>query len=330
MLRFSFAHLLPRAAMCCLCTALGTGSAPADEGDDVARAVLVHIRERLPASAPLTPADEDRVTTFMHYILGRFYYPTNAHDLITAANSSVDSVETPVNASALVEAAVTAAVGALGHGARLLTTIGGGELAGTAATTRNLGSTRVVSLPSMSVSAGATHTCADFIRNIDGGSTDGITGFVLDLRGNEGGPLTDSSCLASLFLKKGQALFQVVSKQGSPVKYESEATGQSPISVPVVVLIDKRTDNGGLLVAAILQDHGRATVIGEQKDNINGAVSTLLFPTGTNRAIVLPTGEIRLADKHPLAAGVRVDISVPAQDENALLSAAQSSLAQQH
>jgi C-terminal processing protease CtpA/Prc len=171
-------------------------------------------------------------------------------------------------------------------------------------------------------------TCADFIRYVDA-PTDNANGIVLDLRGNEGGPLTDSSCLAGLFLKSGQPLFQVINKQGTFAKYESEANGHKPINLPLVVLVDNRTDNGGLLVAAVLQDHRRAAVIGELKSNINGAVSSLVFPPGANRGVVLPTGEILLPNQSPLAAGMRLDVAVATEDNNALLNAARAALAQQ-
>jgi C-terminal processing protease CtpA/Prc len=117
-----------------------------------------------------------------------------------------------------------------------------------------------------------------------------------------------------------------VSKQGELVKYESKPN--THIDLPAVVLIDNRTDNGGLLVAAVLQDQKRATIIGEQKNNVNGAVSSLVFPPGVNRALVLATGEILLPNKQPLASGVRVDVNMPANDDDALLGAARTALGQ--
>jgi hypothetical protein len=322
-------------ATACLLSFLSAANvARADEADDLAGAIVAHIRERWPAVAPPTAADENRVTAFARYILSRFYYPASPGDLKAAALSAVDSTDAPTNASVLVQAAMAAIVNSLGHGARLLTTLGGSVSAeeGTSAapSSRQLGSLRLVALPTMNVSdANTVHACSDFVRYFDGQSGDGVTGYVLDLRGNEGGPLTDSSCVAGLFLKSGQQLFQVVNKQGELVKYQSESKGHKPIGLPLAVLIDSHTDSGGLLVAAVLQDHRRATVIGEQKAGVNGAVSSLLFPPGANRAVVLPTGEILLPDKRPLAAGVHVDIPVPAHDDQALLNAAQTYPAQQ-
>jgi hypothetical protein len=306
----------------------------ADDGDDLANAIVAHIRERLPPpAAPITPADENRVTSFTHYILKTVYYPANLRDLKAAALTAIDTVDSPADVTALAQAAMGAVVSSLGHGARWLTTLGADYPAPGASggpSTSEVGSVRLVSLPTMNVSdPNVRRTCADFARYFDPKSLDGLSGFVLDLRGNEGGPLTDSSCLAGFFLKSGQTIFQTINKQGTLVKYESEATGYKPIGLPVAVLIDDRTDGGALLVAAVLQSHRHATVIGEQRASINGAVSSLVFPPGANRGAVLPTGEILLADKRPLAAEFHADVSMPAQDETALLNAARAYLAKQ-
>jgi hypothetical protein len=330
---FKWIHQGRAVAWASLLCALSAGNlARADDADDLATAIVAHVHEHLPASAPpMTPADENRVTLFTHYILQKFYYPARVRELQAAALAAIDSVDTPDNAASLAQAAMVAVVNSLGHGARVLTTLGadGPESASVAPSSRQEGSVKLVILPTMNISdPDKPHTCADFGRYFDSGSAGAATGIVLDLRGNEGGPLTDSSCVAGFFLKNGEQLFQVVSKQGNLVKYRSESSGHGVLSLPVVVLIDSHTDSGGLLVAAVLQDHRRATVIGEQKTGINGAVSSLVFPPGANRGVVLPTGEILLPDKHPLEAGVRIDIPVSAQDDKALMNAARTYLAQ--
>lgn len=303
----------------------------ADEADDLASAITAHVHGRLPASAPpMTAEDASRVTAFTHYIFREFYYPTNPRELQAAAFAAIDSAETPASATSLEQAAMIAVVNSLGHGARVLTTLGSDAPEGGAtAPIRLEGSIEVVTLPTMNVTDPNTpRTCADFVRYFDFRASDGVTGVVLDLRGNEGGPLTDSACLAGFFLKNGEPLFEVVGKQGKVVKYRAESKGHNVIGVPAAVLIDTHTDTGGLLVAAVLQDHRRAAVIGALKTGINGAVSSLVFPPAINRAVVLPTGEILLPDKRPLeAGGVHVDIPAPTQDDNALLNAARNYLA---
>jgi Peptidase family S41 len=321
---------------CLLSLGLATADAArADEADDLGDAIAAHIRERLPASAlAVTPADGGRVVSFVRYIQKTFYYPTNARDLQASALAAIDSVDSPTDASSLVQAAIVGMVGSLGHGARLLTTLGGsdaeGDSAGPGPSARQVGSIRILTLPNMNVSdTNVAHTCADFARYAETVPADGTTALVLDLRGNASASLTDSSCLASLFLKKNQPLFWVTDKQGNVVKYQSQPAGRGPIGLPLTVLIDNRTDSGGLLVAAILQYHRRATVIGEQKPDINDAVCSLVFPRGANRGVILPTGEIMLPDKRPLSAGFGLDATVPAHDEEALMNAARAFLARQ-
>jgi hypothetical protein len=317
-----------------LCGLSASSVATADDGDDLAAAIVAHVHERLPSAAPpMTPGDENRVTSFSHYILQAVYYPANLRDVKAAALAAIDSTEQPADAATLIQSAMGGVVNSIGHGAKLLTTIGGDPGSGTSGTpsTRQMGSLRLVSLPTMNVSdnPNVRRTCADFVRYFDPQNTDALSGVVLDLRGNEGGLLTDSSCLVGFFIKSGQMVFQVVSKQGTLVKYESEANGHKPFSVPVAVLIDNRTDSGALLVAAVLQSQKHAAVIGEQKANINGAVLSLVFPPGANRGVVLPTGEILLNDKRPLAAGFHVDLAMAAQDDTALLNATGAYLAKQ-
>jgi hypothetical protein len=332
--RSGFRRRLTYAIACFLCGISVSGVATADDGDDLASAIVAHIHEHLPASAPpLTPADENRVTLFSRYVIKTFYFPTNLRDLKAAAVAAMDSPDTPLDGASLAQAAMSGVINALGHGARLLATIGGDYAGSTASggpATRDIGSVRLVSLPTMNIGdPNVRRTCADFARFFDSQSTDDLSGFVLDLRGNEGGPLTDTSCLVGFFIKSGQTVFQTINKQGTIVKYESEANGHKPISLPVVVLIDNRTDSGALLVAAVLQGHRHATVIGDQKPNINGAVSSLVFPPGANRGVILPTGEILLDDKRPLASGFHVDLAMSAQDDTALLNAARAYLAKE-
>ena len=313
------------------CALTGASVARADEADDLSTAVVMHIRQHSAAAANLAPADENRINAFTHYILKTSYYPANTHDLQAAAVGAIDLSDATADAGLVTQAALGAMLNSLGHGARFLATLGGGDAPaadGSLPSTRDLGALRVVTLPTMSVAGpDARHTCADFARFFDLGSTDNITGFVLDLRGNEGGALVDSSCLAGFFIKGGQLVFNTVNKQGEVVKYQSDASNHKPTNLPVAVLIDNRTDGGALLVAAILQTMRHATVIGQAKPAMNAAVSALVFPPGVGRAVVMPTGEILLADKRPLASGLHVDVPMAAQDEIAMLNAARPFLA---
>ena len=81
-----FRRRLAFAMACLLCGVAALSVARADEGDELASGIIAHIHERLPASAPaMTPADENRVTSFSRYILKTIYYPANVRDLKAAA-----------------------------------------------------------------------------------------------------------------------------------------------------------------------------------------------------------------------------------------------------
>lgn len=90
----------------------------------------------------------------------------------------------------------------------------------------------------------------------------GARTFILDLRGNGGGVLDAAVEVASEFLGSGVVLFEERRDQlekGYPVK-----SGGLVIQQPLVVLVDGGTASASEIVAAALQDHKRAVLIGEK------------------------------------------------------------------
>lgn len=86
-------------------------------------------------------------------------------------------------------------------------------------------------------------------------------GFVLDLRGNPGGLLDQAVAVADLFVKQGR----IISTQGRhPDSLQRfDATLDDIIDgLPMIVLVDGRTASASEIVAAALQDSGRAVVVG--------------------------------------------------------------------
>jgi carboxyl-terminal processing protease len=90
---------------------------------------------------------------------------------------------------------------------------------------------------------------------------EGAGGFVLDLRQNPGGLLTQAVTVASLFIDHGV----VVSLQGAhePQQVLRAIPGQAT-KLPLVVLVDRYTASSAEIVAAALRDHHRATIVGER------------------------------------------------------------------
>jgi carboxyl-terminal processing protease len=89
----------------------------------------------------------------------------------------------------------------------------------------------------------------------------GLVGVVLDLRGNPGGLLDQAVDVASVFLPHGQV---VATKGRHPTSMQDfEATGNDQShGLPLVVLVNGGSASSAEIVAAALQDHGRAVLVG--------------------------------------------------------------------
>ena len=85
----------------------------------------------------------------------------------------------------------------------------------------------------------------------------GATSFVLDLRDNPGGYLSQAVELASIFMKSGTVV-QVQTTNGISAK---AASGQPLTEAPLVVLINKNTAAGAEVIAAALKESQRASAL---------------------------------------------------------------------
>jgi carboxyl-terminal processing protease len=97
---------------------------------------------------------------------------------------------------------------------------------------------------------------------IKGLTASGVTGIVLDLRGNPGGILDQSISVANLFLKQGLQVASVRARTGEAQSYTTEHAAALP-STPLVVLTDAFSASASEIVSGALQDHDRALIIGQ-------------------------------------------------------------------
>lgn len=86
----------------------------------------------------------------------------------------------------------------------------------------------------------------------------GAVSYVLDLRDNPGGYLTQAVDLASLFVKSG-TIVQIQTKDGKSAK---SATGNVATDKPVVVLVNENTAAAAEVLASALQESQRAQLVG--------------------------------------------------------------------
>jgi carboxyl-terminal processing protease len=102
----------------------------------------------------------------------------------------------------------------------------------------------------------------------------GLTGLVLDLRGNRGGELRAFLALAADFLPRGSELCTMIDGDGDAEVHHAR---HDPLyTLPVAVLVDRETASAAELFAGCLRAHGRALVAGER--TTGKATANLLVP----------------------------------------------------
>ena len=104
---------------------------------------------------------------------------------------------------------------------------------------------------------------------------DGMRGLILDLRNNTGGLLTEAAAVADLFLPQSKPVVSTQSKLKRPITYRTRKRALVPEETPVVVLINRFSASASEIVSGALQDHARATLVGERSFG-KGSVQNLI------------------------------------------------------
>ena len=135
-----------------------------------------------------------------------------------------------------------------------------------------------------------------------------VSGFVLDLRNNPGGLLTQAVLVSDAFLEKGE----IVSTRGRNSQ-DSDRRNATPGDLtsgkPLVVLINGGSASASEIVAGALQDHHRAVVIGTRSFG-KGSVQTIM-PLQSGSGIKLTTARYYTPSGRSIQAlGVSPDIVV--------------------
>ena len=99
------------------------------------------------------------------------------------------------------------------------------------------------------------------------------TRLILDLRGNPGGLLDKGIAVADTFLEEG--VIVSVASRGRNTEVAKAHAAHSYTGFPMVVLVDQSSASASEIVAAALQDHSRATLIGVPTYG-KGSVQTFL------------------------------------------------------
>jgi carboxyl-terminal processing protease len=134
-------------------------------------------------------------------------------------------------------------------------------------------------------------------------------GYVVDLRDNGGGLLTQAIAVSDAFLDRGEIVSQRGRGKDEIERYFAKP-GDAAGGLPIVVLTDSGTASASEIVAGAIQDHHRGIVMGERTFG-KGSVQTLI-PMGTSTALRLTTARYYTPSGRSVQeGGIEPDIAVP-------------------
>jgi len=117
-----------------------------------------------------------------------------------------------------------------------------------------------------------------------------VSGIVLDLRRNGGGLLPEAVKLAGLFIEQGPMVQVIDSRRRKQVLQDNDTN--IGYDGPMVVLVGKLSASASEIVAAALQDYGRALTVGSLSTHGKGTVQTVM---PLNNWVRLPdSGKLKL------------------------------------
>ena len=142
--------------------------------------------------------------------------------------------------------------------------------------------------------------CAeDVAKEIDKLKAENVDGIILDLRNNGGGSLREVIKMSGLFIEEGPIV--QVKGRNEPAEVLSDTDESVQYDGPLVVLVNHRSASASEILAAALQDYGRAIIVGSNSTFGKGSVQRLMdldrYLPGFNE--VKPLGELKLTtDKY--------------------------------
>ncbi|SVD25922.1 uncharacterized protein METZ01_LOCUS378776, partial [marine metagenome] len=117
-----------------------------------------------------------------------------------------------------------------------------------------------------------------------------VSGVVLDLRRNGGGLLPEAVKLAGLFIDQGPMVQVIDSRRRKQVLQDNDT--KIGYDGPMIVLVGKLSASASEIVAAALQDYGRALIVGSLSTHGKGTVQTVM---PLNNWVRLPdSGKLKL------------------------------------
>ena len=144
-----------------------------------------------------------------------------------------------------------------------------------------------------------------------------IKGLIIDLRNNPGGLLNSSVDIANLFLRNGQLITSVKTRNNQKT-YDYIARNTMDIfkDIKIAVLINKGSASASEILAGALQDQGVAKLIGEKSFG-KALVQEVFKLKKSQGAVKITTGKYYTPkDKQINGIGIQPDIEIPDSKNN--------------
>ena len=140
-----------------------------------------------------------------------------------------------------------------------------------------------------------------------------VKGYILDLRNNPGGLLSQAIKISDFFLDHGE-IVSTKSRNASENRKWFAKKGDLTNSKPIILLINYGSASAAEIVAGALKDHKRAILVGENSYG-KGSVQSII-PLKNEGAIRLTVAKYYLPSGKSISeVGVSPDIEVSEQDE---------------
>jgi len=128
-------------------------------------------------------------------------------------------------------------------------------------TLRDASGAEVTDYAYIRINSFTSRTPNEITTEIRGALNRNVKGFIFDVRGNPGGLLNETLQITDMFLDQGAMLTQV-DKDGREQRFDAR-TG-TLTNLPIVIVQDEFSASGSEVLAAALQENGRATVVGSR------------------------------------------------------------------
>ena len=127
-------------------------------------------------------------------------------------------------------------------------------------------------------------TADEFESALESMMQDNVESFILDLRDNAGGDVRTCIAIAQMLLPSDseQHVIVTVHPRSGRERKETIPEGTQLCTLPMAVLIDGDTASASEILAAALQDHGRATIVGTRSfgKGVIQSIVSLPFQSG--------------------------------------------------